>query len=107
MKVCFDVIGQSQKSIFIIEDKLLNTKIDVILLDDYFGIQVGQRNSFHSWKNIIVSSLNKHSITFTIRINKEQNVLINVVRSKRSFGIEHLDTGFDSLEGETEMDMEL
>lgn len=127
IKICYDVVGQSQQSIFILEDKLLDARIYGILLDDYYMHQI---NIFHSnykiiidtakinfeektieWKvknvgkmislhqNIQFYVVNKHSITFTI-LNDQQleKMQINVIRSKNSFGIEHLDIRFDYLD---------
>lgn len=57
---------------------------------------VGQ--TFNPGENVKVSVLNELFVTVTILNDEHQEILVHVKRSKNSFGLEHLDVGFDSID---------
>lgn len=117
--ICYDVNGLSKQSIFILEDKLSQSKIEGILMDDYYihkikVIHLGKwmkitnkfiiyQNEKYNWKE------NTSFMTENIRIdfkkylmsiemiNEKYSLTTIVTKSKNKFGVEHLNVNFENL----------
>lgn len=57
---------------------------------------VGKKCSFNG--NVEVVLLNERTAQFTISNDERQKIIVNVKKSKNSFGVEHLDVGFESID---------
>lgn len=121
ISICYDVSGQSEESIFILKDKLVDVKVEGILLDDYYMHKIKieieterlivdtklifYQNKIVRWseneifyiKNLRIECLSKEKMTIEIWRNERENLKMMIEKSKNNFGIEHLDVSFSNL----------
>lgn len=125
INICYDISGKSQQKIFILEDKYLDTKIEGILLDDYYihKVHIYQKDrqveidrkalkldkNTYNWndvclfcyENIQISMNQKHTLKFVINDDKyDRQITVFIKKSANEFGIEHLDISFQGLTNE-------
>lgn len=117
--ICYDVSGESHQAIFFLEDRMIGTKIEGILLGDYYLHQMKihreeeiltvKRTSFeyngktYKWLEngrIILDKfiINTKNVLAEITIiNKKDELKIIVKKIQNEFGVWHLDINFKNL----------
>lgn len=117
--ICYDVTGQSQQSIFILQDKFVQTKIEGVLFDDYYmhRIKIYQNHNslvinrksieyngkYYDWFNngrLIFENLlvyiKDNEIKVKCILGKHQLTTV-ISKSINNFGIEYLDVHFENM----------
>lgn len=121
INICYDVVGNTQQSIFLLEDKFTETIVKGILLDDYYFHQINiiqkekmmkintkllnyNGNSYNwSTKRKI---LRFDNIQITLNLNKVDvqvyvgffNLTATIIRSINKFHYQHLDVTFGKMD---------
>jgi len=122
ISICYDVSGQSGQSIFILQDKLVETRVEGILLDDYYmheirlemkreHLIIGTKlisfhNKIYKWntqeifylENARIECLSNEKMMIEIWRKDNGSLKMIIEKSKNNFGIEHLDVGFPNLD---------